>query len=141
MRYARSVTGDGRSIVLIDGECNVCESTARFVIPRDPNGRFVFAPLQSETGRALLEKAGLPRDTLDGVVLIENDRVYLRSTAILRIVRGLSGVWPLLRVFLLVPRPVRDAAYDAFAARRYRWFGKKDSCLVPTPDIAARCLA
>ena len=141
MRYAHGVTGDGRAIILIDAMFNVCESTVRFVVPRDPEGRFAFASLQSETGRALLEKAELPPDRIDTVVLFENGRTYLRSTAILRILRRLTGAWPLLRVLLLVPRPLRDAAYDAFAARRYRWFGKKETCLVPTPDIAARVLS
>ncbi len=132
---------DGRAVILIDGECNVCESTVRFVVPRDPQGRFAFAAIQSETGQALLAEAGLPGDAIDTAVLFEGGRVFTRSTAVLRILRRLDGAWPLLRVLLLVPRPLRDAAYDAFAARRYAWFGRKDACLVPTPDIAARFLS
>jgi predicted DCC family thiol-disulfide oxidoreductase YuxK len=134
------VEDDARSILLIDGECNVCDWVVRFVAPRDPHGRFAFASLQSPAGRRLLERAGVTPDRLDTVVLLEGQRVHLRSSAMLRVVRRLSGAWPLLSALWLIPRPIRDRLYDAFAARRYRWFGRRDQCLVPTPDLAPRFL-
>lgn len=140
MRYPAAVYGDARAILLIDGECNVCDWTVRFVAPRDPEGRFAFAALQSPRGRRLLEQAGLADHPPDSVVLLEDGAVYLRSSAVLRVVRHLSGAWPLLSVLWLIPRPLRDRLYDAFAARRYRWFGRRDSCLVPTPDLTTRFL-
>lgn len=127
-------------VLLIDGLCNVCEAWVRFVVPRDPGGRFAFAPLQSERGRAALARAGLPEDYLGGVVLLEGERTYTKSDAVLRVLGGLSGAWPLFAALRILPRVLRDAVYDALIARRYRWFGKKDACLVPTPDVAARFL-
>jgi predicted DCC family thiol-disulfide oxidoreductase YuxK len=140
MRYPGRVDGKARSILLIDGECNVCTWTVRFVLPRDPEGRFAFATLQSPRGRRLVEQAGLPPDCLDTVVLLEDGAVHRRSSAVLRVVRRLSGAWPLLCVLWLIPRPLRDGLYDAFAARRYRWFGRRAVCLVPTPDLTPRFL-
>jgi len=134
------VAGDPRAILLFDGVCNVCERTVRFVAPRDRHGRFQFASLQSPVGSDLLRRAGLPPEQLDTVVLIEGERVSLRSTAILRVLRRLRFPWPLLYPLILLPRALRDRAYDAFAARRYRWFGKKDACLVPDAELAARFL-
>ena len=109
-------------------------------IDRDPRGRFRFAALQSTAGRRLLAQAGRAEHDLDGVVLIAGDRVFDRSTAALRIARGLGGAWPLLAIFLAVPRPLRDAVYDWIARNRYRWFGREESCRVPTPELRARFL-
>jgi predicted DCC family thiol-disulfide oxidoreductase YuxK len=133
--------GGARAVILFDGVCNVCAATVRFIVPRDPAGRFAFAALQSETGRRLLREAGLPPDYLEGLVLLEDGRAYLDSDAVLRIASRLSGAWPVLGLLRLLPRGLRDRAYRAFIARRYAWFGKTDACLVPTPDLAARFLA
>ncbi len=131
----------GRAVVLFDGVCNFCSGSVRFVAPRDPAGRFAFAALQSPVGRALQERFGLPADALDTIVLVENERVWVKSAAIARILRGLSGLWPVLGVLLgLVPRPLRDFGYDQFAARRYAWFGRSEACLVPTPELRERLL-
>ncbi|MCD1261321.1 thiol-disulfide oxidoreductase DCC family protein [Paenibacillus athensensis] len=127
-------------IVLFDGVCNVCSSAVQFIIRRDPAGRFRFASLQSEAGRELLLRHGLPADRIDTIVLIENGRSYTRSTAILRVVRGLKGAWPLLYGGIIIPRPLRDGLYRWFAANRYRWFGQRESCMLPTPDIRRRFL-
>ena len=140
MRYPAGMEGNASSILLFDGECNVCDRTVRFVAPRDPEGRIAFAALQSSAGRRLLERAGLMSDHLDTVVLLEGDAVHLRSSAMLRVVRKLSGAWPLLYVLWIIPRPLRDWLYDAFAARRYGWFGRRDECIVPTPELVARFL-
>lgn len=126
-----------KGILLFDGVCNVCNGFVQFVIKRDPEGYFQFASLQSEEGKKLLQQYGLP-DTLETVVLIENDTAYTYSTAPLRAARKLKGIWKVGFVFLIVPRFIRDAIYRFIAKNRYRWFGKKESCMMPTPDIQAR---
>jgi predicted DCC family thiol-disulfide oxidoreductase YuxK len=99
---------------------------------------FRFASLQSETGKVLREKFGVPE--VDSLVLLENGRYYTKSSAALRICRRLAGVWKLFYIFWLVPKPLRDYVYDFVAKHRYEWFGKRDHCLIPTPDIRARFL-
>ena len=128
------------AIVLYDGVCNFCDASVRFVVAHDRARYFAFAAQQSRTGRRLMEQAGQSVDSVDTLVLIEGDRVSTRSTASLRIARRLGGLWPLLYGLILVPRPLRDAGYDWFAARRYRWFGRSDECLLPTPELRDRFL-
>ncbi|WP_248928798.1 thiol-disulfide oxidoreductase DCC family protein [Paenibacillus hamazuiensis] len=122
------------SIVLYDGVCGLCNGVVRFVIRRDTRKRFRFAALQSDSGRSLLRRFGLPAEALHSFVLIEDGRAYTKSTAALRLVLRLPGLWPLLYAGALVPRPLRDAAYDAVARNRYRWFGKHEACLMPRPE-------
>lgn len=129
------------ALLLFDGVCNFCSDAVRFLVPRDPDGRLRFAALQSDAGRAVQERFGLDPEALDTVVLVDGDRVYLKSDAALQVARRLSGAWPLLSVLRVVPRPVRDWCYDRFAERRYRWFGRRDECLVPTPELRERFLA
>ena len=121
------------AVILFDGVCNLC-------IDRDPVGTFRFAPLQSDVGERLLANSGVSGGDLDTIVLVEDGEVFVRSTAALRIARRLSGPWPLLSVFLAVPRPLRDAVYDWVAVNRYDWFGKRDQCRVPTPALKDRFL-
>jgi predicted DCC family thiol-disulfide oxidoreductase YuxK len=128
------------AVILFDGVCNLCNGFVRFIVERDPSGYFHFVSLQSELGLALLEGHDLPSTSLDSVVLVEGNRVHTRSDAVLRIARGLRGGWPLLTVFRIVPRPLRDFAYDWIAANRYRWFGRKDECMLPTPELRGRFL-
>lgn len=131
-----------RTILLFDGVCNLCNGVTQFTIRRDPApGKFLFATLQSEAGQRLLLKHGLPTDSLDSFVAIENDRAYLCSSAGLHVLRRLGFPWSLLYPLVFVPRPVRDLFYKWIAQRRYRWFGKKDVCMVPTPDIQSRFLS
>jgi predicted DCC family thiol-disulfide oxidoreductase YuxK len=128
-------------VVLFDGVCNLCDGFARFLIRHDPPpGRFRLAALQSDAGRGLLRAHGVPADSLDTLVLVEGDRVFVRSTAMLRILRRLGPPWSVLGVLLVVPRAIRDPAYDWIARRRYRWFGRRDACAVPGPDARARFL-
>lgn len=127
--------------MLFDGVCNLCEGVVRFLVPRDPAGVFRFAPLQSEAGRRLLAGHGLPADTLDTFVLVEGERALVRSDAFLGIVRRLAAPWSWLRVLALVPRGLREAVYGVVVRNRYRWFGRKQACLVPTPELRARFLA
>lgn len=129
------------AIVLFDGVCNFCNSSVNFIIERDRAGYFKFAPLQSEIGEKLLAENGVDRVETDSVVLIEDGKVYTHSTAALRVARRLDGAWRWLSYLTFVPRVVRDAAYKLFARYRYRLFGKKDECMLPSPEIRARFLA
>jgi predicted DCC family thiol-disulfide oxidoreductase YuxK len=130
----------GNAIILFDGVCNLCSGAVKFVLKRDRKGWFRFAALQTDTGRQLLESHGLPLDSMATIVLIEGSACFTKSTAALRIARHLGGLWPLATVFRIVPRPIRDAVYDFVARHRYRWFGKKPSCMIPSPEEAARFL-
>jgi predicted DCC family thiol-disulfide oxidoreductase YuxK len=127
-------------IVLFDGVCNVCDAAVNFIIDHDRDAKFVFASLQSDVGRKLCREHGIPED-FDTIAFIEGGKAYTRSAAVLQIAKGLDGAWPVLFSLVVLPRPVRDRAYKYFAARRYAWFGKQESCRVPTPDIRRRFLA
>jgi predicted DCC family thiol-disulfide oxidoreductase YuxK len=129
-----------RPVILFDGLCNLCAGSVRFVLERDPAGVFDFASLQTDAARALLSESGAPPDLPDSVVLVDGDGIHVRSEAALRIAARLRTPWPLLSVFRILPRALRDAAYDFVARHRYRWFGKRDACLVPTPALRARFL-
>lgn len=140
------------AIVLFDGVCNVCDASVQFIIDHDPTAYFNFAPLQSEAGRELAAKYGLTaavaaaeaRDDglipIDSVILIEDDNVYTHSTAALRIASKLEGGWSWLSVLRFIPAFIRDWAYKLFARYRYRFFGQKESCMIPTPDVRTRFL-
>lgn len=130
-----------RHVILFDGVCNFCNATINFVIDHDRANRFVFAPLQSETGRQLLQTNGLDNAKLDSVVLLKNGVVYHKSDAALQIARQLDGPWPLLYVFRILPRFLRNFVYDIVARNRYRWFGRRDSCRMPSPELRQRFLA
>ncbi len=130
-------------IFFFDGVCNLCNATVDFLLRHDRRGRLRFAPLQGPTAQRLLEgrvvasgETGIP----DGVVLWEAGRVSMRSSAALRSLVHMGGVWRLGGLFMAVPRPLRDAVYDLVAHRRYRWFGRRDSCRLPTPAEAERFL-
>ncbi len=130
----------GRPILLFDGVCNLCNHSVQFIIRRDSRGVFRFASLQSEAARELLSGFQEKPTGLSTVVLLENGRLRLKSDAALGVLRRLPGLWPLLYVFILVPRPIRDAVYDWVARNRYRWFGKKDQCMLPRPEWRERFL-
>ena len=132
-----------RPLILFDGVCNLCNSTVQWVIERDKEGRFDFATLQSDAARRELEKImgeeeidALP----DSIVLLDSDGVHVRSAAALRIMRGLGSRFALLRLAVVLPRPIRDVVYNLIARNRYRWFGRRDTCMTPRPDLAARFL-
>lgn len=129
-------------IILFDGVCNLCQGSVRFIIRNDPGAVFRFASLQSEAARRVMRDRSefAVRGIVDSVVLLEGGSVYTHSTAVLHICRRLSGFWPLLYGFIVVPRPLRDVVYKWVARNRYHWFGKKEACLMPTPDIQARFL-
>ncbi len=133
---------ENHAIVLFDGVCNFCNRSVNWIIRRDRRGYFRFAALQSDVGADIQRQYGLDPDVLDTLVLIERGRAYTKSTAGLRIVRLMRrSPWAALYALIAVPRPVRDFAYDWFARRRYRWFGKRDECIVPSPEVRERFLA
>ena len=129
---------DIHQVVLFDGVCNFCNRSVNFIMKRDPKARFRFAARQSEAGEKLRERFGVKN--IDSMVLIRGDEVFTRTSAALRIAGALRWPWPALAVFLVVPRPIRDWFYKAFARRRYKWFGKSDTCRVPTEEDRARFL-
>jgi len=127
-------------IVIFDGVCNLCEFSVNFIYQRDILGKFTFTPAQSPLGSKLLEHYQINTGTLDTVVLVKQNHAYTRSTAALEIASELDIPWNFLQVFSLIPQPVRDQIYDLIAWNRYEWFGKKDSCMIPTPEIKSRFL-
>ncbi|MCW3793656.1 thiol-disulfide oxidoreductase DCC family protein [Paenibacillus sp. LS1] len=127
-------------IVLVDGVCHFCQGLTKWIIKRDPEGKYHFASLQSDVAKELLAKGNLSTDSMDTFVLIENGKYYTRSTAALRLAKGLKFPYPLLYVFIIVPKFIRNAVYNWVARNRYRWFGKDEACMLPTPEIKDRFL-
>ncbi|MDB5235462.1 MAG: hypothetical protein JWR44_2455 [Hymenobacter sp.] len=130
--------------ILFDGVCNLCNGFVQFIIRQDPAGHFHFAALQSDAARALLAAQGIAPTQhaaeLESVLLLSGGRLYSHSTAVLHIAQKLGGVWRLAAVGWLLPRPWRDALYRFVARHRYRWFGREESCMLPTPALKARFL-
>ena len=118
-----------KRIVLFDGECNVCDASVQFIIKRDTKAAFQFASLQSEVGQALIEKFAIPA-TVDSIILIEGEHYYMKSTAALNIARRLDGLWKLSYAAIVVPKPLRDRVYSYIAKNRYKWFGRKEVCML-----------
>lgn len=129
-----------KTIMLIDGFCDLCSGTVIFTVRHDPQNHIRFAALQSPAGQRLLAEHGLPTADFKSFVLIENNKPYTRSTAALKYFKKLSRPWCFLYFFIVIPKPVRDFFYDIVASNRYRWFGKRKECLVPTPEIRNRFL-
>ena len=128
-------------IILFDGVCNLCNGFVQFVIRHDPTGRFRFAALQSEAAQALITAHGLaPAAAPDSVLLLSDGHLYSHSTAVLRIAHRLGGIWRLAGVGWVLPRAGRDALYRFVARNRYRWFGRQEHCMLPTPELKSRFL-
>jgi len=125
---------------LFDGVCNLCSRSVQFILKRDRRNHFRFASLQSPLGQSLLQSSGLAAEHLDSFVLLEDNKVYTRSSGALRVCRKLGGAWPLLYVLMIIPRPLRDGIYNWVARHRYKWFGKKESCWLPAPEWKSRFL-
>ncbi|MFK7951184.1 MAG: thiol-disulfide oxidoreductase DCC family protein [Saprospiraceae bacterium] len=126
---------ENHPIILFDGVCNLCNGAVQFIIERDKKRLFRFASLQSDIGKQYQAKAGLSTDSIDTILLVEDGQIYQKSSAALRIARKLDGLWSLLFIFIIVPPFIRNRVYDFIARNRYRWFGKQDSCWLPTPDL------
>jgi predicted DCC family thiol-disulfide oxidoreductase YuxK len=125
--------------VLFDGQCNLCNGAVQFIIRHDKKNRFVFASLQSEVAKKLLNEIQVP-SSLETIVLIKGNKHFEKSDAALEIAKNLSGLWPLVYAFKIIPRFLRDVLYKWVAKNRYTWFGKRNSCLSPSPDLRARFL-
>ena len=127
-----------KTIILFDGVCNLCNSAINFVIDKDTNNNFHFASLQSEFGQALLVHFGRNTTDFDSMIVYENGKIETKSTAALRIAAGLSGSWKFLSIFKIVPTFLRNGIYNLIAKNRYSWFGKKNECRIPTPELKAK---
>lgn len=126
------------SVILFDGVCNLCSGWVQFVIKRDPKKRFKFASLQSELGDSIIEDYNIKMKDKASIVLIEHNKAHIESTAILRIISQLKGPVKVLCLFNLIPKPLRDSIYRFISKNRYRFFGKKESCLIPSKEIQNR---
>ena len=127
-------------ILLFDGVCNLCNSMVTFVIKRDKEGIFKFASLQSEVGQAILKELSLPLDQFDSFYYVDDKKLYTKSTAALKVAKELDGAWKLFYPLIIIPKPLRDIVYSFIAKNRYRWFGRKDQCMLPNPEMKKRFL-
>ena len=127
-------------IILFDGECNLCNAFVQFIIKRDPEAKFKFASIQSESGKSLLIKCGGATNDFDSLVYIKGNTCFLKSSAGIKILIDLGGIWQLFNVFVIIPKFIRDFLYNLIAKSRYKLFGKRDTCMIPTPDIRKRFL-
>jgi len=128
-------------IVVFDGVCNLCEDSVAFIIARDPEAKFKFVSAQSPIGKEIQERYGIDAIEDETVILIKNGKVFTHSDASLEISKDLTGPWRLLRYAKAVPRPIRNRVYSIIAKNRYKWFGKKNECMLPRPEIKARFLS
>lgn len=129
------------SIILFDGVCNLCNSSVQFVLKHDKKKHFLFASLQSDAAtKILLQLNEKSFKTLESIVLVENEQIYLKSTAALKIAKNLNGFIKIFYVFIIIPTPLRDYIYDFIAKNRYNWFGKRDKCMMPNKEISDRFL-
>lgn len=129
-----------KQIVLFDGVCNLCDGFVQFVIKRDPEAQFSFGTLQSSEAQRLLASTDLQPADLKTVIYLKDGKEMTRSTAALTILKDLGGLWSLSYGFIIIPRFIRDAVYGFIAKNRYKWFGEKDVCMIPTPELKARFL-
>jgi len=139
-RHQQAASAREPIILLIDGQCYLCHGITKFVVKRDPRQRFRFASLQSKLGQQLLVKGQMSTEDLDTFVMVDRGRYYTKSSAALLVMRQLGGLWPLLSIFRLVPKWLRDLVYDVIASRRYRWFGRSEQCLLPSAELRNRFL-
>jgi predicted DCC family thiol-disulfide oxidoreductase YuxK len=131
---------DNHPIILFDGICNLCNASVQYVIEHDPDALFRFASLQGETGQQLLKQYSLSANDLNSFVLISDNRAFTRSTAALKVAKHLKGITKLLYGFIIVPPFIRNAVYGLIAKNRYKWFGVKDACMIPTAALRERFL-
>lgn len=131
---------NGHTIILFDGICKLCNGSVQYVIKHDPEGIFKFAAFQSNAGQRILQQQNLPENPFNSFLLIEQGQVFTKSTAALRVAKKLNGPTKLLYIFIIIPAFIRNFVYDLIAKNRYRWFGKKESCMAPTPGLLERFL-
>lgn len=131
-----------KKIILFDGICNLCNSSVLYVIKRDINNEFLFAPLQSNIGEAIINEFNIDITKTDSILLYnpKNQKIYSKSTAALKIASSLNFPTKLLSAFFIIPAFIRNWGYDFIAKNRYKWYGKKESCMIPTPELKAKFL-
>ena len=131
----------GKHIILFDGICNFCNDSIRFVMKRDKNDLYRYASLQSELGKQMTAERGIDTSKVDSIILVAPGEAYfLKSDAALQISKNLNGLYPLLSMFLIIPKGIRNYVYDTIARNRYKWFGKKDECPIPSADERSKFL-
>jgi predicted DCC family thiol-disulfide oxidoreductase YuxK len=126
--------------IFFDGICNLCSGFVQFMIGIDPGAKFQYASLQSEAGQAMLKQFNMPTQEINTVVLLHQGQIYTHADVALQIARLLGGWYRLFLVFSVFPRPLRNVVYNWIARNRYRWFGKSESCMIPTPELKSRFL-
>ncbi|HEX6193809.1 MAG TPA: thiol-disulfide oxidoreductase DCC family protein [Chitinophagaceae bacterium] len=127
-------------VLYFDGVCNLCNRSVQYIIKKDKKKLFRFASLQGKSGQAMLAKNGIRQDDFNSFILVEGEKIFTRSTAALRVFRLLGGSWKILYVLIIVPRFLRDPVYNWIARNRYKWYGKRDECMVPTAELRDRFL-
>lgn len=128
------------NIILFDGVCNLCNNFVQFIIRWDRRGIFKFAPIQSKVGKSLLSHFNIQPGDIDSVVYIRGDKCFIRSDAVLHALKDLKGIWMMFFVLIIIPRFLRNLIYNAIAKSRYRLFGKRENCMIPSEDIKHRFL-
>ena len=130
-----------KKIILFDGVCNLCDSSVQYVIRHDKKDVFRFVSLQSELGQKILKHIGINPIHIDSIILYEPGiSYYYKSTAALHIAKGMSGIFAFATIFRIIPASLRDSIYDYVAKNRYKWYGKKEACMIPTPEVKAKFL-
>jgi len=129
-----------KSIIFFDGVCNLCNASIDFIIKRDKRNKFLVGALQDATSIEVLSDYPIKRDYLDSLVLLENNEIFYKSTAALKIAKNLSGLWPVFYPLIYLPKGLRDTVYDWIAKNRYHWFGKKNTCRLPSTEEKAKFL-
>lgn len=133
---------ENKKLVLFDGVCNLCNNSVTWIIKRDNNNVFLFAPLQSEVGTKIIDKFNIDTSKTDSILLFESSgRLSIKSSAALRIASGLGWPWKIMSVFLIIPGIIRNVVYDYIARNRYKWYGKREACMIPTPELKSKFLS
>jgi len=140
MQLCEKIMLENNKIILFDGVCNLCNGAINYVIKKDKKNVFKFAPLQSEIGIKLTSKFNIDTSKVDSIILVDGEKHYEKSSAALHIAKHLSGAYPLLFGFMIVPKFIRNEVYDYVARNRYKWFGKKESCMIPTAELQSKFL-
>jgi len=136
---ARQFDLENKKIILFDGVCNLCNNSVNFIISRDTKSIFLFVPLQSDFGKELTAKMNIP-PKIDSIILVSENKYYIKSDAVIEIIQELKWYWRMFIIIKILPRKFRDLLYNFIANNRYKWFGKRDSCMIPDENVKSRFL-